>query len=310
MKKIILLLSLLCLLVGCKTKKITKLTRLEAKDSNLDFNHSVKKVTLTHYSINDSTEIIEDIKPLFVQIQTFDVLGNLTGNKVIHQDKSNNIDAEYIFDASNKVTSSKFSYNTLQINSIHKHQYKGKKLLNSEEYNQDRNSLEAVTKYKYNAKKLKSIEHFIKKDSSLQIIETTLLSSSGIIKEVIKYDNSKISERNLYDSIGRIMISYSGFYLDDSNPTNTVLYSYDKHGNIATKKDNAYSFKYEYDSYGNETVRYLFDSDLVFCPTGDCIIGIRYHVYEYDEKKNWTKKIELNEQCIPKTIEIRTLEYY
>ncbi|AYN05773.1 hypothetical protein [Flavobacterium sp. 140616W15] len=303
MKKIILLLSLFCLLVGCKTKKITKLTRLEAKSSNLDFNRSVKKVILTHYSINDSTEIISDKKPLFVQIQTFDVLGNLTGNKVTHQDKSNNIDAEYIFDASNKVTSSKFSYNTLQINSIYKHQYKGKKLLNSEEYNQDTNSLEAVTKYKYNAKKLKSIEHLIKKDSSLQIIETTLLSSSGIIKEVIKYDNSKISKRDLYDSIGRIMISYSG-------PTNKVLYTYDKHGNIATEKDNAYSFKYEYDSYGNETVRYLFDSDLVFCPTGDFIIGIRYHVYEYDKKKNWIKKIEFDRQCIPKTIEIRTLEYY
>lgn len=310
MKKTVLLLSILCLLISCKAKKATKSTGLKSKTSNLEFNGSIKKVILTHYNINDSTEIIRNKKPLFVQIQTFDILGNLTTNIVTDQNKSNNIDAEYVFDVNNKISSSKFTYNTLQINSIYKYKHKGQKLINSEEFDPDTNNLKSVTKYKYNTESLKSIEHFIKNKSAIQMTKNTFLNDSGTITEVIKYDNSKISERNLYDSIGRIMISYTGFYLDNLNATNTIFYTYDKEGNICTKKDNGYSFKYEYDSYGNETTRYLFDNDLFFCPTGDCIIGIRYQVYEYDKNKNWIKKIEFDEQCIPKTIEIRTFDYH
>lgn len=298
------------MLIGCKAKKTTKLTGLESKTSNSEFYSAIKKVVLTHYNIHDSSEIIRDKKPLFVQIQTFDVSGNLTGNKVTEQDKSKNLDAEYLFDANNKITSSKFSYNTLQSNSIYKYQYNEKKLINCEEYDEDTNDLKAVTKYNYDAENLKSIAYFITEKNSLQLVKNTFLNNSGTITEEIKYDNSKISERNLYDSIGRIIISYSGFYLDNSNPTNTLIYTYDKQGNISTKKDNAYSFKYEYDFYGNESTRYLFDSDLFFCPTEDCIIGIRYYIYEYDKNKNWIKKIEFDRQCIPKTIEIRSFDYY
>ncbi len=310
MKKLVLLLSLLCMFVCCKSKKITKSTELKSKNSDYEFYGPVKKLVITDYDINDSTEIISDKKPTSIQIKKFDKLGNLIRNKFTYQSKWMSFDAKYIFDENNKITFSRISYNTSRTNSVYKYEYNEGKLINSKEYDRITDNLQAVTKYKYDAEKLKSIEYFIKQRDSLQQIKSSFLNSYGITTEEIKYENSKIAERNLYDSIGRIMISYSGFYLDDSNPTTTVLYTYDKHGNIATKKDNAYSFKYEYDSYGNETVRYLFDSDLVFCPTGDCIIGIRYHVYEYDKKKNWIKKIEFDRQCIPKTIEIRTLEYY
>lgn len=319
MKKSILLLPLLCLFFCCKSKRITKSTELEPKNrvnntklktSKLEFYGPVKSVILSRYNIKDSSEDITHIKPNFVYSREFDTLGNNTRNSVIDQNKWMNYNTKNVFYANTKIASSKLLFNTTLTNYTYRYEYDGENLIESKEYDTSTDSLETITKYKYDSEKLKSTEHYVRQKDSLQMIRSTFFNSTGTVSEEIKYDSSKISERNIYDSIGRIIISYSGVYSRISKPINTMIYTYDSQGNVFTRLDNAYSFKYEYDSYGNETVRYRFDRDSFYCPTGDCIIEIQYHIYEYDKKENWITKTEFDRECIPLTIETRAIEYF
>ncbi|MEO8535464.1 MAG: hypothetical protein ABI441_17035 [Flavobacterium sp.] len=319
MKKTALLIILLSIFVACKTKKDSKpktsetshfVKKSKIKNSNSEYYGLIKTVTSSHYKITDSTEIITDKKPIFVHIQNFDSLGNTTKNQVIDENKWMSYDTKNVFEGDKKIASSTLQSDSKLTNYTFNYKFDGKNLIESKKLNTGTNSIESIKKYNYNSEKLKSIEHYIRLEDSLQMITNTFFNDLGTITEEIEYEHSKISERNLYDSIGRISISYSSFNSNTMQPTNVMYYTYDDQGNIATKIDNAYSFKYEYDFYGNQTVRYRFDNDTFYCPTQDCVIGVQYYHYEYDDNKNWIKKIEYSSECIPTMIETRAFEYF
>ena len=102
----------------------------------------------------------------------------------------------------------------------------------------------------------------------------------------------EITETKLHFNDGGIWLWYKFKYDDDSNMTEVLncddstytKNSFDKNGNVVKSV--------EFDKYGLETGK------------------INSYIYKYDEKSNWTKRTQLNEQGDIVCIDERKYQYY
>jgi len=85
-------------------------------------------------------------------------------------------------------------------------------------------------------------------------------------------------------------------YKYDKNGNNIELIGYDSDGSVEGK------ITYKYDEQGNPIEGYLYNLD-------GSLAEEYTSQYEYDEQKNWTKKIEFRND-VPQRITEREYQYY
>jgi hypothetical protein len=160
--------------------------------------------------------------------------------------------------------------------------------------------------YKYDDKGNQIEYNYYQADGALRYKIFSQYDLKGNKKEKISYrHNGEWTYKTVYgyDERGNLLeevevAEWGGFIWKKT-------YSYDEKNNVIEKKcyegDNfSYSNSYKYDKFGNEIEIKYIDND------GP---SIRTYVYKFDEKSNWTERIEY-EGFLPVTIVERRFSYF
>ena len=139
----------------------------------------------------------------------------------------------------------------------------------------------------------KSVHQYDEKSNDIQ--NATYLSNGDLIfKFIFKYDNNGYKiEGNSYGADGKHINRYVHKYNESGNKIEWIEYSL---SNINEKRT------FKYDSHNNEIERNIYNSD------GSLRDNFIYE-YMYDNKFNWTKKIEYKNH-IASTITERNIIYF
>ena len=154
--------------------------------------------------------------------------------------------------------------------------------IESNRYNKD-GELEEKWKYKY--------------DDDGNIIESNRYNKDGELKDKWKYkydDDGNMIEGNWYYEDGELVKKWTNKFDDDGNIIEAD--DYDKDGELI------YEWKYKYDDNGNEIEANRYNE-------GQLVGWVKYKYENFDNNKNWLKKIAYEEERIAEITE-REIEYY
>lgn len=169
---------------------------------------------------------------------------------------------------------------SVQINFVSTYDYRGYK----------------TTKNSYDSKGALGTKIMYKYDEGGNEIEVNMYAPDGslYLKTTSKNDgNGNKIEENWYTPDGRLMSKYTNKY--DGLGNKTEQSSYD---------DGVLNIRYTYkvDANGNDTERNGYDA------SGN-LISKNIYQYEYDNKRNWTKRIDFENE-VPQFVIERGIEYY
>jgi len=167
--------------------------------------------------------------------------------------------------------------------------------------------------YTYDEKGNKIAEYTYDSDSILVSNNTYKYNKNGKIKREFHYWEGRLSTESTFKYNENGKIERISYYVE-GNLQIKWTYKYDEKGILIeeimddSSRKLFYKIFYRYDEKGNLIEEIIYDSPRKFLKKYTYKEKNTYQ-YEYDEQKNWTKKIEFQND-IPKTFTEREYQYY
>ena len=138
------------------------------------------------------------------------------------------------------------------------------------------------------------------------------IRENGKVLEEIYYDeNGYPKSKTTIKHISKNEVDFESF--DSEGKKNSYGKTIRKNGNIINQfsttirsnvEDEKYTTLFEYDKDGNLISRKQTNQK------GEIVVHLRFEYLEFDEKKNWTKRLIYEKDDKPENIAIREIEYY